>query len=74
MGFKRRISHLDGHLVEVSSAEGEVIQPFQVKVIKGEGMPIKGYSSEFGDLHVKIKIEFPKQLSAAQKKIIEDML
>lgn len=28
LGFKKRISHLDGHLVEISSKPEEVVQPF----------------------------------------------
>lgn len=33
LGFKKRINHLDNHLVEISSIPGEVIQPFSWKVI-----------------------------------------
>jgi DnaJ-class molecular chaperone len=63
------VQHLDGHLVEVSS--DEVSQPFSWKVVRGEGMPKRGIYSEFGDLHAKVNIQFPKALSEKQKQMIE---
>jgi DnaJ-related protein SCJ1 len=63
LGFSKRISHLDGHLVEIRSAENEVQQPFAWKVIKSEGMPKRNVYSEFGDLHAKMNIQFPKTLT-----------
>ena len=61
LGFSKRVSHLDGHLVEISSSE--VVQPFSWKVIGNEGMPKKNVHSEFGDLQAKMLINFPKTLS-----------
>ena len=72
LGFQRRVQHLDGHLVEVSS--DEVSQPFSWKVVRGEGMPKRGIYSEFGDLHAKVNIQFPKALSEKQKQMIEQIL
>mmetsp|Transcript_32377 Transcript_32377/g.23913 ORF Transcript_32377/g.23913 Transcript_32377/m.23913 type:complete len:114 (+) Transcript_32377:697-1038(+) len=74
LGFKKRIAHLDGHLVEVSSKPDEVVQPFSWKVVKGEGMPKKNYYSEFGDLHVRLIVDFPKSLTQEQKKLVEMIL
>jgi len=56
LGFAKRIPHLDGHLVEVSSGADEVVQPFAWKIIQGEGMPRRNVHSESGDLHAKINI------------------
>lgn len=74
LGFKKRINHLDGHLVEISSKDDEIIQPFSWKVISGEGMPKRNMYSEFGDLHAKLNINFPKTLTEKQKKLIEQIL
>jgi len=74
LGFKKRIQHLDGHLVEVSSKPNEVIQPFSWKIIKDEGMPKRHLYSEYGDLHVKMIVVFPKTLTAEQKKLINMIL
>lgn len=63
LGFKKRYNHLDGHIFEVSSKEGNVIQPFSWIILKGEGMPVKNYPSEFGDLHVKMIVKLPKFIS-----------
>jgi DnaJ-class molecular chaperone len=73
LGYKKRIGHLDGHLVEIS-AKDEVTQPFSWKVVKGEGMPKRNLYSEFGDLHSKLVIDFPKQLSDHQKLLINAAL
>ena len=67
LGFTKRINHLDNHLVEIRSKPDEVIQPFSWKVIGGEGMPKKNLYSEFGDLHAKMIIEFPKTLTEKQR-------
>lgn len=40
LGFEREIKHLDGHLVQVSVPRGVVVQPDEVLVIEGEGMPL----------------------------------
>ena len=63
MGFQKTITHMDGHSVVIKSDKEEVIQPDQWKILKGEGMPKKNYSSEYGDLHAKIKVTLPKKLS-----------
>jgi DnaJ-related protein SCJ1 len=74
LGFKKRLNHLDNHLVEVASNYNEVIQPFQWKVVQGEGMPKKNYYSEFGDLHAKMIVNFPKSLNEEQKRLIKMIL
>ena len=70
LGYKKRISHLDKHVVEINSKENEVTQPFSWKVLQGEGMPKRNMYSEFGDLHIKFIVDFPKQLTEQQKKLI----
>mmetsp|Transcript_35400 Transcript_35400/g.47813 ORF Transcript_35400/g.47813 Transcript_35400/m.47813 type:complete len:92 (+) Transcript_35400:757-1032(+) len=62
LGFKRVVKHLDGHQVTVESKENQIIQPFEWIIIEGEGMPKRGYPSEYGDLHVKMIVQFPKQV------------
>jgi DnaJ-class molecular chaperone len=50
-------------MVTITSKEGEVVQPFSWKILKDEGMPIRG-TGEFGELHVKMLVNFPKELNA----------
>ena len=33
-------------------------------------MPIRGYPSDFGDLHIKLKVKLPKQISKSQIKML----
>ena len=70
LGFTKTITHMDEHTVEISRKR--ITKPFFVKTIKGEGMPIHQFPSEFGDLHVKFIVEMPKQLNDAQKKFVEE--
>lgn len=69
-GFSREIEHLDGHKVELKS--NGVTVPGQILKIEGEGMPVyeKGLK---GDLYVRYRVSFPKELSESQKKQLKDM-
>lgn len=60
-GFKFTIPHLDGRVLVVESAPGEIIKPNDVRSIEGEGMPIRGNPMKKGKLYVEFKIDFPKQ-------------
>lgn len=57
LGFEKRIVHLDGR--EVLIEEGGITQPGFVKVVEGEGMPIRD-SNERGNLYVKINVSIPE--------------
>lgn len=69
MGFTKQVTHLDGHQVTVSTRE--ITQPFSWTIIKNEGMPVRGRPSDFGELHIKMLVQFPTQLSARQKVLVE---
>ena len=70
LGFTKTITHMDDHTVEIKRKK--ITKPFFVKTIKGEGMPIHQFPSEFGDLHVKFIVKMPKTLNDAQKKFVEE--
>jgi len=69
LGFTMPVRHLDGRDVEVTQTG--ITRPFQVKTLKGEGMPIHNFPSEFGNLHVKFHIDMPRKLTAEQREAIE---
>jgi len=73
-GFSKSITHLDGHVVPIVSPPGQVISPFQVMLLQGEGMPVHEVPSQFGDLHVTFEIIFPKTLNAEQRAALEKTL
>ncbi|KAG9246738.1 hypothetical protein BJ878DRAFT_455672 [Calycina marina] len=59
-GFSRVVlKHLDGRGISITHPPGKVIQPDQVLMVKGEGMPLKK-SDQKGDLYLRIKIIFPE--------------
>eukprot|EP00164_Ancoracysta_twista_P005348 GFYU01007313.1.p1 GENE.GFYU01007313.1~~GFYU01007313.1.p1 ORF type:complete len:360 (-),score=139.92 GFYU01007313.1:581-1660(-) len=72
LGYKKSIRHLDGHNVHIESTS--ITSPFYVRKVKEEGMPLHESSSEFGDLLVKMKVDFPKSLTADQKDKITKLL
>lgn len=57
--FSFIIEQLDGRNLYVKS--NQIITPNQTLMIKGEGLPIHGSSSN-GDLIIQFKIEFPKKV------------
>merc|ERR1711998_95405 len=61
LGWTQTIRHLDGHSVEIGT--DSVTKPFQVIKVKGEGMPLRDDPASFGDLYVKIEVDFPKELT-----------
>lgn len=73
LGWTQTIRHIDGHTVEISSANGAVTKHLQVVVAKKEGMPQKEDPSSFGDLHVKINVDFPKKLDERQRALVEQI-
>jgi len=64
-GFHRNLTHLDGHVVTLSS--NKVTQHGEVVRIKKEGMPHHNVPSMKGDLFVKYQVELPKTLTQEQK-------
>lgn len=74
IGFKKTITHLDGHIVDIDSEDikrrsrdsSSVFKPFEKAVLKAEGMPVHEFPSQFGDLIITFQIIFPKSLTTAQ--------
>jgi len=71
-GFKTTMKHLDNH--EVTLERSDITKPGFVMKVKGEGMPIKEQSSDFGDLYVKFVVDFPDSLTDSQKESIKTIL
>ncbi len=69
LGFKKEITHLDGHKVLIEKKK--ITRPGEVEKIKGEGMPVYEYPSDYGDLIVTYEVEFPKVLDTEQKELFK---
>lgn len=61
------IEQLDGRILKIQPAPGEVIQPDSWHCIPDEGMPIHGRPSIHGNLYIRFDVEFPKTISPNQK-------
>ena len=76
--WTRNITHLDGHIVRLGRARGEVVQPLSVETVHGEGMP--HYSEnhvldqpedgedEPGKLYVEYTVVLPDQMESGMEK------
>lgn len=71
-GFRKTITHLDGHEVEIKS--DKIVIPGQVMKLKGEGMPVHNYPASKGTLHVKFEIIFPKVLDEEAQETLKRIL
>jgi DnaJ-related protein SCJ1 len=74
--WTRNITHLDGHIVQLSRKRGEVVQPNAVEIVADEGMPIwqqhlpeenRG-EERFGNLHVEYVVVLPDQMEKSMEK------
>jgi len=65
LGFEKELVHLDGHVVTVSS-KGGVTKPGDEITVKGEGMPLHNFPSEFGDLIAHCHVDFPSSITEEQ--------
>jgi len=68
LGVQKTVRHLDHHYTEIATKE--VVQPFFVKVIKDQGMPVHNEPDTFGDMHVKFKVDLPKKLTEEDKVLL----
>ncbi|KAG8532590.1 uncharacterized protein KY384_002467 [Bacidia gigantensis] len=74
--WKRNLVHLDGHIVRLGRQRGEVVQPGQVEIVDGEGMPIptseqereKAGEEEYGNLIVEYTVVLPDRIEKSMEK------
>ncbi|KXT10320.1 hypothetical protein AC579_1027 [Pseudocercospora musae] len=70
--WTRNLTHLDGHVVQLSRKRGEVVQPGTVEVVEGEGMPVwkhqEGKGPSHGSLHVEYVVVLPDQMASGMEK------
>jgi|688.fasta_scaffold848691_1 DnaJ-class molecular chaperone len=71
LGYSKRITHLDGHVVQIDFTG--VTQPESVRIVPGEGMPHLDVTSTTGDMHVKFSVKLPKKLTDEEKKTVEGL-
>lgn len=72
LGFSKTLQQMDGRTITVAR-DGVTYQDY-VMTVPGEGMPHHNFPSDKGKLFVKFKVDFPKQLTAAQKEQLEKLL
>ena len=71
-GFTRSLEFLDGTMIPITGgANGRPCQPGSVLFVKGKGMPISKQPGARGDLYVTVNVNFPPQLTDAQRADIK---
>ena len=68
LGYSRSVTQLDGR--EVPVAHGGVTQPFEVRKVAGEGMPLPDTPSLQGDLFVRYVVDLPPSLTPEQRAAV----
>ena len=65
LGFSFVINHLNGKSIRIKSKKGEITKDGDIRVIKNLGMPRD--NSRYGNLIIKFKLIYPKNISNEQK-------
>ena len=71
LGYNKKFEHLDKREINIDSKE--TTQPFSVRKLKGEGMPVHNFPSQKGDLYIKFKVKLPKELKEEEKELIKEI-
>ena len=74
--WERNLTHLDGHVVRLGRKRGKVVQPGQVEVLHGEGMPVwlqeqeqdRAGEEEYGKLYVEYTVVLPDRVEKSMEK------
>jgi len=59
-GFRRVVKQLDGRQLVVTSLPGEVLADNDLRLIRGEGMPVYRDPYTRGNLYIKFSVNFPE--------------
>jgi DnaJ family protein A protein 2 len=73
-GFSIIFEHLDKRKVLIKSRECEKISHGMIKTIKDLGMPFFESSHKFGNLYIRITVDFPNKLEPSDKEALYSIL
>ena len=73
-GFTRNITQLDGRVLRVTVPGGIVTEPNAVKIVRNEGMPIRGSLTDHGSLFIHFNVDFPANMSPSDVEEIKKVL
>ena len=71
LGYNKKITHLDRREFYIQSHD--VTQPFYVRKIDNEGMPVHKFPSQKGDLYLEFIVKLPKSLTQEEKNLIKEI-
>ena len=65
-GVDFTIMHLDGRVIRIKNAPGEVIKPNTTMTCEGLGMPFHKTTYKYGNLFINFVVKFPESVSEGQ--------
>jgi len=70
LGFEHQITHMDRHVVQFGHRG--VTQPYQLRRIQAEGMPIRGARGQatHGDLLIEHQVKFPSKIKKTDREAL----
>lgn len=71
LGYSKSFKHLDGRVVKIEKKG--TTQPFEVRLVEEEGMPIHNFYSSKGKLFLTQVIKLPSSLTEEEKRIVEEL-
>lgn len=73
-GFQHKFKHLDGRELVIRRVRGEVTRPGDVKLVVGEGMPMRSRGERYGDLIIEFEICYPERIDKEQMDLLRTAL
>lgn len=71
-GFTKTVYHLDNKEFVIN--HDKIVKNNDVFVIPNKGMPKRGNTNKYGDLYVKINVEYPSELEEGRKRQLYKLL
>lgn len=69
-GYTHCFEHLDGRKKLIRTQPGEVLHHNHIKLMRGAGMPVFNKPTDFGDLYVQFKVNFPSDNFATPAQLV----
>ncbi|SCU90329.1 LADA_0F03312g1_1 [Lachancea dasiensis] len=73
-GFEKDVCvHLDGRVIRLKIPTGQVLRPGNFICLKNEGWPLSDQGDKFGDMYVRVEIEFPPDNWFSERKDLQTL-
>ena len=74
VGFKFNVEQLDGNIVTINTAPGEIVRHGDLKMVPDLGLPEFQETFSFGNLYIEFNVIFPDRVTPQQAKVLKTVL